>query len=464
MLSHAQAVSQFTNRNRLIRIFGGLALLASSSISYGQAPMVANVKGPFGLEGLNYAQMINDLDDDNCVPAVVNKVSNVEISLLHCSDDALEDDGEGEQITSNFTIPDELARRVNFWHRIYTMWTSDDFVMHSAEYPEVVLEVGKYMDPNAPEGLKVKSVKRVLQDRQRKYAKILMMMHYNRNAQSFEFDPIMRRIAKMMAHIDNPNKYKIVANSLRTQRGQRNFIEKGITYSSRYLPIIESEFVKRGIPPELARIAFVESSFNIKAVSKVGASGVYQFMRFSAKPNLIVDDVIDERRDPIKAGIAAAKMFQANYQILQNWPLAVTAYNHGPYSLQKAVRRLGSTDLTYLINHYDNSAFGFASKNFYTEFLAILATYEDRSKHFPNALIEKPIAFKEMKLTKSQSIASLRKQLKVSAEALAELNPDIERRHIIRGGMLPRGFVLKLPMDEPTNPTAMNEPLRDADL
>src|SRR5690606_12104818 len=156
-------------------------------------------------------------------------------------------------------------------------------------------------------------------------------------------------------------------------------------------------------------------------------------------------DHIDERRDPIKAGVAAAKLFQTNYKILGNWPLAITAYNHGAYSLKRAVAKLGSNDLPYLINRYDNASFGFASKNFYCEFLGILSTLENKGKYFPDIKEDKPLVFQEYRLPRGLSIAYLRKKFNLSVDDILNLNPDIDRRHVLRGGYLPRGYVLKMP-------------------
>ena len=70
-------------------------------------------------------------------------------------------------------------------------------------------------------------------------------------------------------------------------------------------------------------------------------------------------------------------MLRANYRMLGTWPLAITAYNHGPNGVRRAVQLVGSTDLVYLIDNYQRSTWGFASKNFYAEFLAALAIVRD---------------------------------------------------------------------------------------
>lgn len=85
----------------------------------------------------------------------------------------------------------------------------------------------------------------------------------------------------------------------------------------------------------------------------------------------------DERLDVLKATRAAARMLRQNYRMLGSWPLAITAYNHGPYGVRRAVQAVGSTDLMVLIERYEKSTWGFASKNFYAEFIAALAVVTD---------------------------------------------------------------------------------------
>ena len=99
-----------------------------------------------------------------------------------------------------------------------------------------------------------------------------------------------------------------------------------------------------GIPEEIAWLPMVESTFNVEARSKVGAAGVWQFMPGTGRQYMRVDATVDERLDPIIAARGAARLLRHNYQGLRSWPLALTAYNHGYYGMQRAVRQLGTND------------------------------------------------------------------------------------------------------------------------
>src|SRR5690606_26043375 len=97
------------------------------------------------------------------------------------------------------------------------------------------------------------------------------------------------------------SKAKHALKNVRIQTGQKDFFQRGVEISPLYMSGMEEIFEKHGLPTELTRIPFVESSFNKYATSKVGATGVWQFMSYTGKNFMIVNDYIDERRSPLKA-------------------------------------------------------------------------------------------------------------------------------------------------------------------
>src|SRR5690606_13621005 len=134
------------------------------------------------------------------------------------------------------------------------------------------------------------------------------------------------------------------------------------------------------MPVELTRLPLVESSFNFKARSKAGASGIWQFMPATGRAFLRIDASVDERNEPIRATEAAARMLRKNYNMLGNWPLAVMAYNHGAYGLRRLVNKFKTNNLVELLD-VRRGRFGFASASFYASFLAALEA-EKRADHF----------------------------------------------------------------------------------
>ena len=139
---------------------------------------------------------------------------------------------------------------------------------------------------------------------------------------------------------------------------------------------------QHGVPEEIAALPHVESSFNPFAYSKVGAAGLWQFMPSTAKRFMRVDGIVDERLDPYSATEAAANLMLYNYRLLGTWPLAVTAYNHGPGGLRRAQDELGTSDIAVIVKRYQGATFGFASRNFYVAFLAALEVDRNAEKYF----------------------------------------------------------------------------------
>ena len=110
-----------------------------------------------------------------------------------------------------------------------------------------------------------------------------------------------------------------------------------------YFPMIEDIFDSYGLPAELKYMAVIESALNVNAVSRMGATGLWQFMYSTGRMyGLTINSVVDERRDPVKATHAAAKYIKDLYNIYNDWTLVIAAYNCGPGNVNKAIRRSGN--------------------------------------------------------------------------------------------------------------------------
>jgi membrane-bound lytic murein transglycosylase D len=127
--------------------------------------------------------------------------------------------------------------------------------------------------------------------------------------------------------------------------GGISWINSIITNASLYLPFVKEEVAKRGLPPELAYLPFIESGYLSTARSKSGATGLWQFMMNSIAPfNIKVNDLIDERRDFRKSTAAALQKLEENYRALGDWPLALAAYNAGFGAVSRTVKRTNTGD------------------------------------------------------------------------------------------------------------------------
>ena len=136
---------------------------------------------------------------------------------------------------------------------------------------------------------------------------------------------------------------KIVRNYIHVYTKQRReSVETMIGMSDYYFPKIEEIFESYGLPIELKYMAIIESALNPRAVSRVGATGMWQFMYGTARMyDLTVNSYVDERRDPIKSAHAAALFMKDLYAMFNDWTLVIAAYNCGPGNVNKAIRRSG---------------------------------------------------------------------------------------------------------------------------
>lgn len=215
---------------------------------------------------------------------------------------------------------------------------------------------------------------------------------------------------------------------IRVQRGVRERFAMGLSRSGKYLEQMRGILQEEGVPVELAYLPLVESAFDVQARSRVGAVGLWQFMPRTGKRFLRVGRTIDERKDPIQSTRAAARYLKENYRRLGNWPLAITAYNHGAEGILRGVREVGSSELAEIVKSYQGPAFGFASKNFYTEFLAAVEVARRSEEFFPNIQYHPRLTFEELELERPLSIAALLKRTNVSRSEFLEWNPALGRR------------------------------------
>jgi membrane-bound lytic murein transglycosylase D len=199
------------------------------------------------------------------------------------------------------------------------------------------------------------------------------------------------------------------------------------------------------VPAEIGALPHVESSFNPAAYSRVGAAGLWQFMPGTAKRYMRVDSLVDQRLDPYSATEAAANLMLYNYRLLGSWPLAVTAYNHGPGGLRRAQDELGTSNIEVIVKRYQGATFGFASRNFYVAFLAALEVDRNADKYF-GPLTRLPDAQSTVVLLPDYvPIDALAKAFKADLGALRVLNPALRPPIWSRARFVPRGYALRVP-------------------
>ncbi len=353
---------------------------------------------------------------------------------------------------TSFRIPTGMEIQIAFWMDIYTKYTTFQGVIHDTENLDLVYQVldfneiqnrtdiNKYRKEHLKEKLVDSEKKRISQ--------ILRKISQQKEFRSA--DPEENRIYQLISqHPKKPRAKDLIdSGRVRFQLGQKDRMAEAIFLSGRYMEEIEKIFEQENLPKELARIAFVESSFNVLARSKVGASGIWQIMPTSVRKSAI-KPTHDLRNHPIEATKAAAKLLKFNYRVLEKWPLAVTAYNHGPTGMKKTVTAYKSSELPYLIqNVKSRKSFGFASKNFYACFLAVLEVERNATKFFPGIKWSMPLDAKVVRLPKGVKYKKVLDLFGGDSQRLQLFNPHLTTATRKQNLEIPTGVELFIPSNK----------------
>lgn len=358
-----------------------------------------------------------------------------------------------DRVSEEFSVAPTLIPRVAFWFDIYTKYGFQHRVIHHQDFPwwiAEIVDVGEVLAaPSRALWMNYEKAERIsrakLNEKRNLFKK--MAQKIKRNQKFSETEEVWFQKIKLLPG-DPAKNLALLPGKLRFQTGQRNFFMDGLKRSTRYLEFMEKIFVSHNLPKELSRLPLVESSFNLEAGSKVGALGVWQLMPEVSQKFIMVSNKIDERKSPYKATYVAAWLFKENYKILRgSWPLVVTAYNHGPGGLKRAVKKLKTDDIATIIAKNNAGAFGFASENFYCSFLAALLA-QSYSEEIFGAEINSHFEHVEfLTLPRSVRAKQLLSMSQISEKEFLEFNPDLKQafRH---NYLLPRGFVIFLPIEQ----------------
>jgi len=349
--------------------------------------------------------------------------------------------GEFETETFDFiTIPTGLESRVNFWKKVYTQYSTHHAVIHDEDNLDIIYGV-VYLGEKS---LSSRARHRKLKPHIRKFQKTLRKLARIKNR--VNLTPEEERILNLVK-----KNFIKASRNIRSQLGQSDRFEEGLRKSGLYMKEIKRIFKEVGVPEELAALPHVESSFQLGAYSSAGAAGVWQFTRSTGRRYMKVGYEVDERRDPIVSAYAAARLLKFNYEQLDSWPLAITAYNHGANGMKRAKRRHGD-DIVKVIDNYRSRTFGFASKNFFSEFMAALEVSQHPQKYFPGIVMYQPFQFSEIPIEDYVHISTLEKHFEMSREEIAEYNPSLRRPVISGKKRIPKNYLFKVPIDRDFNP------------
>lgn len=221
---------------------------------------------------------------------------------------------------------------------------------------------------------------------------------------------------------------------------RKSLVETMLGLSIYYMPIFEEALDKYGLPMELKNLAVIESALNPNAVSRAGATGLWQFMTPTALgEGLEVNSLIDERRDPYKSSEAAARYLQKLYNMYNDWTLAIAAYNCGPGNVNKALRRAGGgkKDFWEIYNYLPAE-----TRNYIPAFIAAnyaMTYYKDHN--ISPVLAAKPIIVDSVFVNQRVHFQQISDVLGIPMEEIRALNPQY-RADIIPGDIKPYALVL----------------------
>ncbi len=267
-----------------------------------------------------------------------------------------------------FQKPGELEPAVDFWRKTYTSWYRSQVAIHDDRYLEVIYEV-MTIPGDVAESLTTEQ-KELVKNRRDFWRRYLVSLEtkVRTNAPLTTLD---RQIIDKFRLTGKPISHAIqgAPERIRSQRGTRERFIRGVEISHRYEKQFKKIFHDHGLPEDLAYLPHVESSFQPSAKSSAGAVGMWQFTKSAAKTFMPAGDRVDQRLDPMASATGAAKYLSHAYKKLGDWPAAITSYNHGIGGMKRAQNQVGR-NFVDIVDNYDGPAFGFASRNYYAQFLA----------------------------------------------------------------------------------------------
>ncbi len=346
-----------------------------------------------------------------------------------------------------FPQPPELQPDVDFWISIFTRYSSEQGVLHDNRHLGVV-----YGRLEMPSKLSRRERQRRVAARRKQLQAVLRTLATGKR------DNLSAEEARVLAlwpeDVSNSTLAAAVKR-IRFQQGLSDRFREGLERSGRWRAYVNEQFTALGVPVDIAALPHVESSYNPDARSHVGASGIWQFTRSTGRRFMRVDHVVDERNDPFAATRAAGQLMAYNYSITGNWPMAITAYNHGLAGVRRAMRQYGDTAYVDILRKYNGRTFGFASRNFYVAFLAAREVDQNAERYFPGLVYEQPTDYSTAELPAYVPAPELTRALGVSQKQLARHNPGLQPTIWQGSKYLPKGYELRLPANTVKKPLTM---------
>ncbi len=366
-----------------------------------------------------------------CVRARLFGLASISVSLLllnGCAGVSTTDssatafnDHRADRMSGSFPVPHQIEDNVNFWRNVYGNWSRGQVAFYDEEHLGIVYDV-----VDLPEafvgGYNSADQRDFVNSREAQIGARLASLEA-KEATGAGLTSEEQALREKIVSVAGPQAIAGAHQRLKAQRGVRERFRSGLEISGRYDKAFREIFRAQGVPEDLAYLPHVESSFQVNARSTVGAAGIWQFMPATGRIyDMHVGKTVDQRLDPIIAAEGAGRYVRDAYDRLESWPLAITSYNHGVGGMQRARSEFGD-DFGRIVQEYKGPAFGFASRNFYAQFLAAREVAGNPDKYFPEGVaFEPPLSTERVVLNNSLPIHAVANHYGVDTDTLSDLN------------------------------------------
>lgn len=266
-----------------------------------------------------------------------------------------------------------------------------------------------------------------------------------------DFDLPTEVLKKRLAYLDSKSAFNIEYNAglenliKHYLKNRKKSFERLMGIAQFYFPMYEAALSKHNVPLEIKYLSIVESALNPKAVSRVGATGLWQFMYYTGKEyGLDITTYVDERSDPLLATEAACEYMKRMYGIFGDWDLVLASYNAGPGNVSKAIRRSGGKQNYWNIRPFLPKE----TQGYVPAFLATMYVMEFHKEHgiVPQKAVVNPLATDTIRIKNKMTFKQIADLLEVSEKEIEFLNPSYKR------GVVPhiegKKHYLRLPLEK----------------
>ncbi|MES2885371.1 MAG: LysM peptidoglycan-binding domain-containing protein [Pseudomonadota bacterium] len=371
-------------------------------------------------------------------------------TLIEAADEAGAETEANDRLAKErklFPRPAVIKGNIAFWRRVFGEFSEHQSVIHDPRKPQRIYAVLDFRaDVASLSKVQLARLKNDQEDATRARLSTLLRATAALAARPEQMDAEQRRLSALFSNDEGA--LLDAADNVRTQRGLKERTREGLATAGQYLPEMERIFADAGLPRLLTRLPIVESSFNINAYSKVAAAGLWQFMPSSARMYMRHNQIADERRDPWTSTRAAAAHLKDDYDHLGSWPLALTAYNYGRGGVARALKEVRGDSLEDMITRFNGPRFGFASRNFYAEFVAATDVERDAKKYFGDLQRKPLVRFETVTVERYTPYRTLLKTADIDAERFRELNPSYHDSVVAGKLHVPAGDTIRLPLGQ----------------